>query len=207
MNNIILGILLISVLVLAGCSSQTVVKYQCVDGSFVDSADLCPKSDTQTNCPELDCSACGVEIQTKEIIKYQCADGTIKESISNCPQIQAESKKTTSSDFNLDDHRSNNANVIESQKASVSKIVFNSGILEIEYTSRWAGEDMAVREEFDIFKAITEEVKNNKGISKIKVSTVASMGSIYSVELSFEDSLKTINYEMGFEDWKTYVRG
>tara|TARA_Y100000034_G_C6886695_1_gene407199 strand:+ start:602 stop:1096 length:495 start_codon:yes stop_codon:yes gene_type:complete len=164
MRNIILGILLLSILVLAGCSTQTVVK-------------------------------------------YQCADGSIKESISNCPQLQEENNKVTTSDFNIDNYRSNIANVIESQDASISKIVFNSGVLEIEYTSKWAGEDMVVREEFDIFKAVTDEVKNTKGISKIKVSAVASMGDIYSVDLSFDNALKTINYEMGFEDWKSYVRG
>ncbi|MBU0471515.1 MAG: hypothetical protein KKF65_02750 [Nanoarchaeota archaeon] len=92
MKNIILGILLVSVLVLVGCSSQTVVKYQCIDGSFVDSVDSCPKSNTQTNCPELDCSACGVDVPAKEIIKYQCADGTIKEKVSDCSTVSIETQ-------------------------------------------------------------------------------------------------------------------
>ncbi len=64
MKYLILGVFLISIIALAGCS-QTVVKYQCADGSFVDSANLCPRSDTQTNCPELDCSAYGVEVQSE----------------------------------------------------------------------------------------------------------------------------------------------
>lgn len=41
MKNILLGMLLMTIFLLAGCSSQTVVKYQCNDGSFVDSIDFC----------------------------------------------------------------------------------------------------------------------------------------------------------------------
>ena len=92
MKNMILGILFISILVLAGCSSQTVVKYQCADGSFVDSADLCSVVECQTNCPELDCSNCPVKTETKtvekEVIKYQCNDGTIKNDLAECPAIE-----------------------------------------------------------------------------------------------------------------------
>ena len=37
----LIGIVVLLILVLAGCSTQTAVKYQCVDGSFVDSANSC----------------------------------------------------------------------------------------------------------------------------------------------------------------------
>ena len=78
-------ILLLTVLtlVLAGCSSQTTLKYQCVDGTFVDSTDLCSsKTCPEANCPKSDCSACPVKtetkIQTQTITKniYICPDGT-----------------------------------------------------------------------------------------------------------------------------------
>ena len=88
MKNIIFGMLLLSILVLAGCSSQTVVKYQCADGSFVDSADSCSAVECQTNCPALDCSNCPVKTETKtvekEVVKYQCYDGSTKTKLSDC---------------------------------------------------------------------------------------------------------------------------
>jgi hypothetical protein len=90
MRNIILGILLLSILVLAGCSTQTVVKYQCADGSFVESADSCPAIECQTNCPELDCSNCPVKTETKVETKtltekiYVCPDKTTVDDMSEC---------------------------------------------------------------------------------------------------------------------------
>ena len=86
--------------VVAGCSSQTIVKYQCADGSFANSADSCSVVEYQTNCPELDCSNCPVKTEFKEkivekpvqVIRYQCADETIKDKLSDCPQIP-EAKK------------------------------------------------------------------------------------------------------------------
>ena len=80
MRTILLGIMLISVLILAGCS-QTVVKYQCADGSFVDSADACPAVECLTNCPELDCSNCPVKTETKVETK------TVTEKIYVCPDL------------------------------------------------------------------------------------------------------------------------
>ena len=80
MRTILLGIMLISVLILAGCS-QTVVKYQCADGSFVDSADACSAVECLTNCPELDCSNCPVKTETKVETK------TVTEKIYVCPDL------------------------------------------------------------------------------------------------------------------------
>ncbi len=53
MKYLLLGILIVSILALAGCS-QTVVKYQCADGSFVDSATFCPSVNCKTDCPNCD---------------------------------------------------------------------------------------------------------------------------------------------------------
>lgn len=93
MKGIFLGMLFMSILVLTGCSTQTVVKYQCADGSFVESADTCPSIECHTNCPELDCSGCPVKTETrtseKEVIKYQCYDGTVVDKLSDC-STQAE---------------------------------------------------------------------------------------------------------------------
>jgi hypothetical protein len=91
MKYLLLGMLLISIIVLAGCS-QTVVKYQCADGSFVDSANSCPSVNCKTDCPELDCNACSpkIEYQEKivekpvEVVKYQCYDGSFKTTQSSC---------------------------------------------------------------------------------------------------------------------------
>ena len=85
MKNIILGILLLSILILNGCS-QTVVKYQCADGSFLDSADSCSAVESQANCPELDCSACPVKTETKTVTEkiYVCSDLTQVKSLNDC---------------------------------------------------------------------------------------------------------------------------
>jgi hypothetical protein len=87
---------------LTGCS-ETTVRYQCQDGSFVDSAESCAQVSCQTNCPEidysqcpqtkcpdLDCSLCSLQI--KEVTKYQCSDGTIKDKISDCSSVAVETE-------------------------------------------------------------------------------------------------------------------
>ena len=100
MKNMKLGIMLISLLILTGCSSQTLVKYQCADGSFVDSANSCPAVECQTNCPELDCLNCPpkIEYQTKEVekkvyvdkpvVKYQCFNGDSEDNLEDCDRIK-----------------------------------------------------------------------------------------------------------------------
>ena len=110
MRLIFLGIILILFLILAGCSSQTVIKYPCADGSFVNITDSCLAVEGQTNCPELDCSACPpkIEYQTNEIekevhvekIKVVCLDGSTKDKITDCPDIQ--NLKPTSLDYGGD---------------------------------------------------------------------------------------------------------
>ncbi len=60
------------VLILAGCSVQTIIKYQCADGSFVDSANLCSsKACTEVKCPKLDCTSCPVKTENK-IVQVDC---------------------------------------------------------------------------------------------------------------------------------------
>lgn len=91
MRSIIFGILLLSILALAGCSTQTIVKYQCADGSFVDSATSCSSVSCKTDCPKLDCASCPVKTETKVETKtvekklYVCPDEkTIVSEISEC---------------------------------------------------------------------------------------------------------------------------
>ena len=87
----LIEIVVLLILVLAGCSIQTTVKYQCVDGSFVDSANLCPsKTCPESNCPKLDCASCPDKTETKNIINYQCYDGTIKDSEKECTKTKVE---------------------------------------------------------------------------------------------------------------------
>lgn len=90
MKYLILGILLISIIALTGCS-QTVVKYQCSDGSFVDSAKSCSSVSCKTDCPQLDCASCPVKTETKVETKtiekrmYVCPDeSTVVSEIFDC---------------------------------------------------------------------------------------------------------------------------
>ena len=95
MKSIIL-VLIVSIVVVYGCSSQTTVKFQCADGFFVDSANSCSSVNYKTNCPELDCVNCPAKIEYKDrevkkevyinkpIYKYQCFDGTSADSITGC---------------------------------------------------------------------------------------------------------------------------
>ena len=65
-------------IVLSGCS-QTIVKYQCADGSFVDSANSCSLASCKTNCPQLDCASCLIRAETQV--------ETMPEKISNVSSI------------------------------------------------------------------------------------------------------------------------
>ena len=89
MKTILFFLITLLILVLAGCSKQTIVKYQCVDGSFVDSANLCSsKSCPETNCPKLDCASCPVKTETKNLIKYQCYDGNVRDNEGDCTKTE-----------------------------------------------------------------------------------------------------------------------
>lgn len=85
--------------VVAGCSSQTIVKYQCADGSFVNSVDLCvSKTYPETVCPELNCADCPVKTETKTVLEkvYVCSDFTQVKSLEDCKtqeQREIESSK------------------------------------------------------------------------------------------------------------------
>ncbi|MBU0457148.1 MAG: hypothetical protein ABH824_03500 [Nanoarchaeota archaeon] len=109
MKYLIFGVLLISIIALAGCS-QTVVKYQCADGSFVDSANSCSSVNCKTDCPQLDCASCPAKIEYQEkivekpvqVLKYQCADETIKDKLSDCPVIPESQKISKLKSFSGD---------------------------------------------------------------------------------------------------------
>ena len=94
---ILILVFAVLILVLAGCSTQTTVKYQCVDGSFVDSANLCSsKTCPEANCPKLDCASCPVKTETKvetETITntiYVCSDLREVKSKDDCLKVDSE---------------------------------------------------------------------------------------------------------------------
>ena len=98
MKSLILSLFLIAlVLFLVSCSLQTTVKYQCADGAFVDSANLCSsKMCPETNCPKLDCSACPVKTETKIETKtvtntvYVCSDLREVNKKEDCLKVDSE---------------------------------------------------------------------------------------------------------------------
>ena len=158
MKNIIFGMLLLSILVLAGCSSQTVVKYQCADGSFVDSADSCSAVECQTNCPALDCSNCPVKTETKtvekEVVKYQCYDGSTKTKLSDCSNPEKyleEVKKTT---FDIDEARTKATEFVDDDYSieELTKFTLSGNTLNIEFShGNWV-EDIMKKSIFDFVK-------------------------------------------------------
>ncbi len=82
-------------LVLVGCSAQTLVKYQCADGSFVDSATLCSsRTCPESNCPKLDCASCPVKTETKVETKtntiYVCLDLREVKNKDDCLNVDSE---------------------------------------------------------------------------------------------------------------------
>lgn len=94
------------VLFLVGCYSQTTVKYQCTDGAFVDSADLCSsKTCPETNCPKLDCSACPVKTETKIETKtvtnivYVCSDLREVRNKDDCKNTEQREIESATSDL------------------------------------------------------------------------------------------------------------
>jgi len=95
MKYLIFGVLLISIIVLSGCS-QTVVKYQCADGSFVDSASSCSSVSCKTDCPQLDCASCPVKTETKVETKtvtntvYVCSDLSEVKNKDDCLKADSE---------------------------------------------------------------------------------------------------------------------
>ncbi|MBR9676871.1 hypothetical protein GOV04_01925 [Candidatus Woesearchaeota archaeon] len=89
---IIVSFSVIAFFLFSGCIPTT-VKYQCQDGSFVDSSELC----SQLSYPEL------TETKTIEkiVTKYQCANGIIVESISECPSTSIETQVSTNTNPDL----------------------------------------------------------------------------------------------------------
>ena len=77
MKKIIILILILSVLVIAGCQTESLT---CPEIDY----SKCP----QQKCPDLDCSQCPKQIETKTVIKYQCADGSVKDNLADCTLIE-----------------------------------------------------------------------------------------------------------------------
>ncbi|MDD4877602.1 MAG: hypothetical protein PHO02_01040 [Candidatus Nanoarchaeia archaeon] len=92
MKKICLLLTILSILLLTGCS-ETIVKYQCVDGSFVDNIAECGTvTCPATECPKLDCEACPAKVETRTvtntITKYQCYDDSIKDNKEDCSSLE-----------------------------------------------------------------------------------------------------------------------
>ena len=91
-KTVITCLLFLCIVFIVGCS-QTVVKYQCVDGTFVDSIEKCSvKICPETTCPKLDCGVCPVKTETqtveKVVTKYQCYDNSIKDNLADCTTLE-----------------------------------------------------------------------------------------------------------------------
>ena len=104
----LIAVLIVSIVLISGCTqtgqvtSQPIIKYQCADGSIVDNIDLC-SSHQCPSCPELDCSTCPVQTETKTvtITKYQCYDGTVRDKLSDCPSIPSGTTQTQTTEIDL----------------------------------------------------------------------------------------------------------
>ena len=98
MKTIVWGIVLFTLVAVSGCS-QALVKYQCADGSFVNTANACPPVSPRTDCPQLNCATC----PSNTVMKYQCADGSVQDAPTNCPQVpEATNSAATSKAFTGD---------------------------------------------------------------------------------------------------------
>ena len=205
-------ILLISILILGvfltGCS-QTVVKYQCQDGSFKESAELCSEVSCQTNCPELDCNACPVKTETKTvektITKYQCYDGTIQTSLSNCKDPEKyleEIKKTT---FNIDDARTKTLEFVDDDYSieELTKFTLTSNTLNIEFSHSYLVADIMKKSIFDFMKKEASYLKTKDKELDVQVTAISAMGGYLKCTTDWDDILKIANLEMGYEDWKS----
>ena len=207
-NYLILTSVLLAILfILFGCS-QTIVKYQCVDGSFVDSVDSCPAVEHQTNCPELDCSSCPVKTETKtvekEIIKYQCYDGTTKTKLSDCSDPEEyleEIKKTT---FDIDDARTKTSEFVDDDYSikELTKFTLSGNTLNVEFShSNWV-EDIIKKSIFDFVKKEANYLKDKDKELDLQVTATSAMGGYLKCTTDWSDLIKVANLEMGFEDWK-----
>ena len=102
MKKTVLIIFVLSLFLMSACSTNTVIKYQCTDGSYVDNVAECPSRSCpecncpeldysncpQQKCPDLDCSECPKQIETKTITKYQCYEGSITDRSNDCPKTE-----------------------------------------------------------------------------------------------------------------------
>jgi len=208
MKYLIFGMLLISIMVLSGCS-QTVVKYQCADGSFVDSANSCSSVSCKTDCPQLDCASCPVKTETKTVekivTKYQCYDGTTKTSISDCKDPESyleEIKKTT---FNLDDARTKAGEFADDDYSieELTKFTLSGSTLSVEFShGNWVA-DIMKKSIFDFVKKEATYLKSKDKELTLQVTATSAMGGYLKCSTDWEDLMKVSNLEMGYEDWKS----
>jgi len=99
LRNRIFVALVLSMVLFSGCSNNTIVKYQCQDGSLKDTFVECSKiEDLEVSFPELDCNSCPVKIEEKikEVTK------TINEKIYVCNDFREVKNKDNCIDFDKD---------------------------------------------------------------------------------------------------------
>lgn len=208
MKYLILGILLISIVALSGCS-QTIVKYQCADGSFMDSANSCSAVSCKTDCPQLDCASCPVKTETKTVekivTKYQCYDSSVKTSLSDCKNPEEyleEVKKTT---LNVDDVREEVIK-IANQKAEleeVNKVTITGNIVEVEIQYYNFDLEGIYQQSFYFVKAIAPSLINKDKEVTLKLKLVANMGAGNLISETPYSLIKEVNsLTAGYEDWK-----
>lgn len=196
-------------IVVAGCSSQTIVKYQCVDGSFVDSADSCSAVKCQTNCPELDCSNCPVKTETKTvektITKYQCYDGSLQSSLSNCKDPEEYLEEVKKSILNIDDFREDVIKIANQkyQLEEVNKVTINGNVAEVEIQYYNFDLEGIYQQSFYFVKAIAPSLLNKDNEVTLKLMLVANLGAGNMVSETPYSLIKEVNsLSTGYEDWK-----
>jgi len=212
--------LLISIVILgvflSGCTTETITKYQCQDGSFKDSAELCSKVSCQTDCPELDCDSCPVKTETKtvekEVIKYQCSDGTIKDELADCHAVE-EPEVEELSDYETSKHLINKKQTRDSFEFTVKYAGFDGTDYKVEFEVKNIGSESEYFQPGAI--AILDSDKNQYDVGYSSDYTVSTMSNTILAGVTkkgfwlFEDIPKNsgtgeFTFEIGFMDKDTF---
>jgi hypothetical protein len=151
MKKICVLLAILSILLLTGCS-ETVVKYQCVDGSFVDNTAGCTSATCPaTECPKLDCSVCPAKIETRTETR------TVTERVYICPDevTEVSDKEDCKTHFLSDAEYALGDEII----AGDFKWTFNSYTTESEIGEYYMDTFMGVKADGE-FLIIDTEVEN-----------------------------------------------
>jgi len=212
---LLLSIILLGVF-LSGCTTETITKYQCQDGSFKDSQESCSEVSCQTDCPELNCDSCLVKTETKtiekEVIKYQCSDGTIKDKLADCPAVE-EPEVEELSDYETSKHLINKKQTRDTFEFTVKYAGFDGADYKVEFEVKNIGSDSEYFQPSAI--AILDSDKNQYDVgysSNYPVSTMSNTilsGVTKKGFWIFEDIPKNsgigdFTFQIGFMDKETF---